>query len=69
MTSIIEDFANLKITKRITPFTSINAIEQWNIEKLIKILYSDDIIKNTIDWNERKVFEKVLQLHFKKKVI
>lgn len=67
MTSIIEDSANLKITKRITPFTSINAVEQWNIEKLIKILYSDDIIKNTIDWNERKVFEKVLQLHFKKK--
>lgn len=40
----IEDSINYKITRRITPFTSIKAVEHWNIEKLIKILYSDNII-------------------------
>jgi hypothetical protein len=54
----------LKLVKRITPFTSISATEKWNTEKLIKMLYSDKILIDTLDWNERAQMEKILRCHF-----
>ncbi len=54
----------LKLVKRITPFTSISATEKWNTEKLIKMLYSDKILIDTLDWNKRAQMEKILRCHF-----
>ena len=54
------------LVKRITPFTSITALERWNTEKLIKMLYIDKILIDTTDWNERAQMEKILRSHFNK---
>ena len=56
-----------KISKRVTPFINTYFTEKWDVEKLIKILYRDDIINNNEEWNERTMLNNALSLHFKKK--
>ena len=58
--------SNSKLTKRITPFTSNAFTERLDVDTLIKVLYSDEIIKDTPEWNERKQMEKMLIKCFKK---
>ena len=56
-----------KIAKRVTPFINTYFTEKWDVEKLIKILYRDDIINNNEEWNERTMLNNALSLHFKRK--
>ena len=48
----------LKIAKRVTPFINTIFKEKWDVEKLIKILYRDDIINNNEEWNERTMLNR-----------
>ena len=57
----------LKIAKRVTPFISTFFTENWDVEKLIKIFYRDDIINNNEEWNERTMLNNALSLHFERK--
>ena len=66
MTTMTED-NRFKIAKRVTPFINTYFTEKWDVEKLIKILYRDDIINNNEEWNERTMMNNALSLHFKKK--
>ena len=67
MTSTNEEMKRFKISKRVTPFINTYFTEKWDAEKLIKILYRDDIINNNEEWNERTLLNNALSLHFKKK--
>ena len=66
MTTMMDD-NRFKIVKRITPFINTFFTEKWDVEKLIKILYRDDIINNNEEWNERTMLNNALSLHFKRK--
>ena len=61
------DDNRFKIAKRVTPFINTFFTEKWDVEKLIKILYRDDIINNNEEWNERTMLNNALSLHFKRK--
>ena len=63
MASTMEEMKRFKIIKRITPFTNTYITEKWDVEKLIKILYRDDIVNNNEEWNERAILNNALSLH------
>ena len=42
----MEETNRFKIAKRVTAFINTYFTEKWDVEKLIKILYRDDIMKN-----------------------